>query len=290
MEKNKINIFVTGGTGLLGKDILFDLSKSRKYNMVCLYRKNDKVLAKGDNIKWIKGDLLKLSDKCINEINKSDVILHLAAKVGMFEKDCLKVNVDGTKNVLNVLNKNKKIKFIFFSSIDAFGLTGAKMADEEERAHPITPYGKSKLLAEEEIIKYSKSNNKFNYAILRLGNVIGVKPNLLDQLNKIAFNNSVKNKILRNIFGDCELSVVDIKVIRKVLKTIIESNSHVSVTRFLSGENVSINFLLKKKSKKNYIYKTIGSLIILVMKLLKRGGFYYYLGMKDGDNNKRRFS
>jgi UDP-glucose 4-epimerase len=82
----------------------------------------------------------------------------------------MKVNVDGTQNVLDACMENNVKNFIAISTAAVFG--NQDVIDENSKTDPISPYGKSKLLMEERIIDFSKKHN-LNSVILRFFNLYG---------------------------------------------------------------------------------------------------------------------
>lgn len=139
-----MKIFITGSTGFIGKFLLKALL-NQKDELITLVRdeKKAKKLEK-EKVKVILGNL---DEK--NTLQKTligiDLVFHLAAirnDWGYSWEEYYRTNVLGTKNLLKAAYKNKVKHFIFVSSVKA--------------AHPSTPYGKSKFLAEKEVLKYFK--------------------------------------------------------------------------------------------------------------------------------------
>jgi len=96
-----------------------------------------------------------------------DVILHTAAYIGN-EKDLAhKVNVEGTRNLVNYAQE-RNIKIIFSSSCSVYERLPNR---KEEDAKPSSVYGKSKFLAEKEVLKNEKN------ICLRYSSVYGVGQN-----------------------------------------------------------------------------------------------------------------
>ncbi|GAF69092.1 unnamed protein product, partial [marine sediment metagenome] len=137
--KNKTKILITGATGNVGKALRACLSKDN-YAISCLTNENKRF---ADDI---IGDLNNYSS-LLNATKNIDIVIHLAAVIKGNKKLINKVNVQGTKNLINACEKNKVKKIIFMSSLDIkFN----------------TPYGISKRKAEEII-----ENSKLKYVILR---------------------------------------------------------------------------------------------------------------------------
>ncbi|MBA7497314.1 dTDP-glucose 4,6-dehydratase [subsurface metagenome] len=172
------NVLVTGATGFIG----YHLTKK-------LLEQNCNVIAVGRNFKLlnrlpknkllikVSGDLAK-DDFLINLFlnYKIDVIFHLAAKVhDRLEKDVKQhrlINVNLTEKLSELALKNNVEKLLFFSTVSVYGDTEERTIDETEIHTPSTTYGKTKLEAENILIKaYQKYN--LPIIILRLTSVYG---------------------------------------------------------------------------------------------------------------------
>lgn len=283
-----MNIFVTGATGKIGKKIS-RLLVENGYWVTALYRDKKKIFLK-DKIKWVKGDLLDLPKGAIELLRGCDLIVHMAGKLGMFDRDCMRVNVEGTKKLLLSIDVKKKVRFIYFSSIDAFGTTGKKQVDERDTPLPYCVYGRSKLLAEKEIINYRKKHKSFSYVILRLGNVAGFGgEDLLSCLYSIEKKNFLLKKILIGLFGQNELNIVCIEDIEKVFLQVIKKKKYKNKVRFLAGKNVSLSMLVNDGGG-SFLARHFKVILLYLMKTFKRGGFYYYLGAGGVLKPCRRYS
>ena len=147
-----IKIGITGHTGSLGKEIV-----KSKFGFDYSFFKGD-VRSKSKVLKWISG-------------KKFDAIIHLAAIVPIKivnnnKKKAYDVNYTGTKNIIDAIKKNK-IKWVFFASTSHVYLSTKKKIHEKSEIKPISYYGKTKLLAENYIIKKLK-NSQTTYCIGRI--------------------------------------------------------------------------------------------------------------------------
>lgn len=277
MVGNK-RILITGATGKIGRGLAKFLADN-DYKVLAVYRDEGKIF-KWQNISWLKGDVESIDDGFRAGLNSVELIIHLAGKLGSFDQDCLKVNWQGTKNLLRAIKKDKKMELIFFSSIDAYGTTKEREVDENDKPEPFSTYGESKLLAEKEIIKYAKRNKNFSYLILRIGNL-----GLDDYLRNIKIN-----RIIMALFGENEINAVSCEKIMKTVRKVLEMNNYRNKTRFLIGEPMSLNSLIMNKNGRNAVWKLIEDLLVGLMKLTKRGGIWYYLAAGGSQKPYRRFS
>lgn len=107
-------------------------------------------------------------------------MIHLAAKIDaeksfIEKKDYKRVNLDASKNLINIAIKHKIKKFIFASSAATYGEVFDGICSEDNKKKPINPYGKFKL----EVEKYLKKNRQFlNSQTLRFFNIAGINKNV----------------------------------------------------------------------------------------------------------------
>jgi nucleoside-diphosphate-sugar epimerase len=124
------SIFITGSTGFVGKNLIqYFNSKFEIFN----YLKNTKI-----------------------KINQ-DVVLHIAGKAHDLKntstiQDYYIVNTELTKKVFDIFLESDAKVFITLSSVKAVADKIDIELTEEYPPHPITHYGKSKLLAEQYIL------------------------------------------------------------------------------------------------------------------------------------------
>ena len=196
-----MNIFLTGGNGLIGKRVSILLEK-RGHNVISfdksIKNKNRK------KILFLKGDILE--KKRLNELLKKykiDILLHFAANLGVekTEKnglDCLTVNIEGTKNILKACSNNKVKRIIFASSSEVYGNGFQKPIRENSELMPKSSYGISKVAGESYVKAfYEKYNLKYN--ILRFFNIYG--PNQRNDFVISKFRKNIQNNKILKIYG-----------------------------------------------------------------------------------------
>lgn len=153
----KATALVTGANGFVGSHLTEYLLK-RGYQVRCLVRKTS-------NLRWLSGlDVqyhyadIRDKDSLKGAFEGCEYVFHVAGVTkGSDRKLYFDANLIGTKNVVEVcLNENPKLKrLVFISSQAAVGPNpDEKPLDEKASPHPITPYGKSKLEAEEVVLQY----------------------------------------------------------------------------------------------------------------------------------------
>ena len=163
-------IFVTGGTGLVGSHLLFELAKSgEKVRALKRPTSNLNQVVKTfsyytdeaqkffDSIEWVDGDILDYF--ALEELLRGvDVIYHCAAIVSFDGKDSSRMignNVEGTSNLINAALENGVKRICHVSSIAALGRReNGEMVNEETNWIPAkkhSAYSESKFFSEAEI-------------------------------------------------------------------------------------------------------------------------------------------
>jgi len=88
-----------------------------------------------------------------------DLVYHCAHAFGLGMADALRINVGGTRNVLEAARSGGASRFIYISSVAVYGITPADHTDESRRLRPTgDPYADSKIDAEREVVRYSRSH------------------------------------------------------------------------------------------------------------------------------------
>jgi nucleoside-diphosphate-sugar epimerase len=159
VDNNKIKVFITGGTGFIGKHLVKQLIQ-RNYYCRCLVRRNSNLNELKDiGADLIYGDILDRGSiqGCLDDIN---TVYHLAAMghVSAISEEAYQrfksVNIKGTMNLAEECLKYQISKFVHFSSTAAMGLIKEPIVDERTRCQPATPYQKSKYDSENMILSY----------------------------------------------------------------------------------------------------------------------------------------
>ena len=160
-----MKILVTGSRGYLGSSFINQYSD--KYNSE-------------------KFSLLNQKLEDIN-FNNIDVILHCAAlvhqKVEHSYEKYYEINVEYPVKLAKLAKQNGVKQFIFISTIAVYGEKKEKL-DENTTFNPVTPYGKSKLEAEKQLLELNDDN--FLVSIIRPPMIYGNNaPGNIDSLVKL---------------------------------------------------------------------------------------------------------
>ncbi|MCX6250714.1 MAG: NAD-dependent epimerase/dehydratase family protein [Bacteroidetes bacterium] len=115
-----MKIAVTGANGHVGVNLCDALINNGHFVRALSHKKDNGL--KHIKAEIVTGDLLN-KDSIRNFIDGSDIVFHLAAKIsirGDADGSVRKINVEGTKNILELSRESRVQRFIHFSSIHAF--------------------------------------------------------------------------------------------------------------------------------------------------------------------------
>lgn len=150
-----MNYLITGGAGFLGINLVRYLH-NRGHEITSLDIADFDYPDMNDKIKIIKGDIRNLDD-VDKAVNGNDIIIHTAAALPLYKpEDIFSTDIDGTKNLLNAAEKSGVKRFIHISSTAVYGIPDHHPLIEDDKLDGVGPYGKAKILAEEECVKFRK--------------------------------------------------------------------------------------------------------------------------------------
>lgn len=156
-------LLVTGGAGFIGSNLIANLLAEGNYKITCLdnfdpyYPRQQKEMnirpfLTDRNFTLIEGDLCH--PRLLARIGAIDAIVHLAARAGvrhsLLHPDAYnKVNVEGTRNLLDFARSRNIKQFIFSSSSSVYGRNPCLPWQEKEDVSHVNPYSQSKATAED---------------------------------------------------------------------------------------------------------------------------------------------
>lgn len=159
------NVLVTGSNGYLGSSFINQYKSKYSFEKFSLLSQ-------------------KLEDINFDGVN---IVLHCAAlvhqKVEHSYEKYHEINVEYPVKLAKLVKQNGVKQFVFISTIAVYGEEKEKL-DENTICNPITPYGKSKLEAENELLKLN--DDTFIVSIIRPPMIYGKNaPGNIDSLVKL---------------------------------------------------------------------------------------------------------
>ncbi|MEB3280489.1 MAG: SDR family oxidoreductase [Lyngbya sp.] len=175
-----MRVLVTGHKGYIGT-ILVPLLLEKGHEVVGLDSDLYRQSTFGEGIQEIPELIKDVRDVEISDLEGFDAVLHLA---GLSNDPLGNLNPNLTYEInhlasvhLAKLSKEAGIpRYIFSSSCSNYGAAGSDWLTEESAFNPVTPYGRSKVLVEQDVAKLADDN--FSPTFLRNSTAYGVSPRL----------------------------------------------------------------------------------------------------------------
>lgn len=277
-----MNILVTGGAGFIGRWVV-DRLLDDGHRVVALDNlsngqiENIEEFNEG-NFKFIKGDIKSETD--LDEVfkEKYDIIYHLGASINVQDsiddpKTTFHNDTVGTFNILErakfqMFGKNAKMegdewivdskedthscKVVFMSTCMVYDVAGEEGISESHPTKPVSPYGGSKIAAENMVLSYYNAY-KLPTVVIRPFNTYGPFQKTGGEGGVVAIfiNNSLDGKDI-NIYGSGE-QTRDLLYIKDCARFVVESGYSDKVNGEIvnagTGRDVTINELAKIISK-----------------------------------------
>ena len=271
-----IKVTVTGACGFIGSHLTTQLIE-RGFHVVGVDCLDDNLYSrsvKESRLKSLKqlsnfdfANINIATDELDSYFSDSKFVFNLAAIPGqvlswkLFEK-YVESNILGTKNVIDSCIRNKVTKIIHASTSSVYGKFA--VGDELQDTKPISPYGITKLAAENLLFALTSSNN-LDFTILRYFSVYGPgqRPDMAIQ----KFLTAIKTGQEINITGD-GTQKRDITYVQDVVEATISASSLTEKKQIFNisgGKQFTLNQIIDEcfnvsglKSKINYIDRPIG--------------------------------
>ncbi|HEY4475060.1 MAG TPA: NAD-dependent epimerase/dehydratase family protein [Candidatus Paceibacterota bacterium] len=189
-KKTKKRVLITGGCGFIGTAVARHF-----YNSGFRIRTFDIVEPIKAIDEHVVGTVM-YEDELFKAMKDCDYVIHLAAMLGVKRTEysrmqCLNVNINGTKNVLDAAVRTGIKKIVFSSSSEVYGEPLKTPISEEHRVHPKSVYAVTKLAGEEYLRAYKKEYG-LDYTIVRFFNIYGpgqVAEFVMPKFIKLVLNN-----------------------------------------------------------------------------------------------------
>jgi len=183
---------VTGGAGFIGSNLVDHLVKiGHKVIVLDNFvsgKKTNLTHHKKKDVKIIRTDISK-SKNLDKYFKRVDYVFHLAGLVEITPsiknpKKYFNTNVIGTLNVVEAAKREGVKKLIYAASCSCYGSPKNFPTSENEKIDIQHPYGLTKFLGEELVLKYATIFNMPNISF-RFFNVYGPRQNILGQYSAV---------------------------------------------------------------------------------------------------------
>ncbi len=241
---------VTGGTGHIGNMLIRELVKQGK-NVLALVLPNDDLSPlNGLKIETIEGDIVD-RDFIFKLINKGDVVFHLASMIDINNTPYSaleKVNVQGTKNIVDACINNGAKRLIYTSSVHIIDPNQGDILIEPtdfSEKNIVGNYAKTKALATKYVIEKAKAG-ELDAVVLYPSGVIGPGDYKISELGQVILD-YINGKLIAYVRGG--YNFVDVRdVVNGIISASTKGKSGEGY--ILSGEYLTIKDMLRILNKK----------------------------------------
>ena len=273
-----MKILVSGATGFIGRKLVAKLIDSG-HEVVALVRATSNTSSLPEVIDIREGDLLDIQslEPLVSDVQ---VIIHLAAYFDFYPSDVdllYKVNVDGTKNLMNACVGTNVELFIYGSTAEVTGPVRYPPGNEDTELLPQFDYSKSKKIAEEAIREITKDTD-LQHIILRPTGVHGEG----DRYTVLELLQALNNNEIPVLPGDGEKRIMYTHVddVVDAFAAAVTSNSAINNTLIICPDepltyNEAISFLGEKlgvKMPKRRVPTTLAKIGIGLLSPIKNRG------------------
>lgn len=245
-------ILITGGAGYIGSHIVYELVDSGYEVVIVDNLSTGKIYLIPENAIFYQGDF---SDTVLLEQifanQKIDSVIHCAALIDSADSlskplEYYYENAVKTMNLISFCNSKNLTNFLFSSTAAVYGNPEIVAVSEETYCKPLTPYGSSKLMAENFIQDFSRISS-INFGILRYFNVAGADvKGRAGQPNSISA--SVFSALCRAIISPQEYFTINGNDYNTPDRTCIRDFIHVS--DLANAHRLAIEYLGSNSNKK----------------------------------------
>ena len=175
-----MRVLVTGHNGYIGT-VMVPMLQAEGHEVVGLDSYLFEQCTFGEDLPDIPAMRKDVRDVQASDLEGFDAIIHLAGLSNdplgdLNPRLTYEINHAASVRLARLAKEVGITRFLFSSSCSTYGAAGDQMLNEEAEFNPVTPYGHSKVLVEQDVSKLADS--KFSPTFLRNATAYGVSPRL----------------------------------------------------------------------------------------------------------------
>jgi len=245
-------ILLTGGSGYIGSSFINLFSDEFSILSIDTNYYSTPEIVVNSSVINVNKDIRDISEKDLEGI---DYIVHMAElsndPLGEYNPNLTKsINIDATKDIINLAKNSNIKKFIYMSSCSVYGFTDDLILNEDSDTNPLTEYAKAKVANERYLLE---NDYDFEIKILRNATAFGFSPNTrLDLVvNDLSFSAINTSKIEVHSDGTPKRPLVHVEdICRVIYELIVSDESHVLLVNVGSDHmNYSVKEIAQKISE-----------------------------------------
>ena len=170
-------VLITGATGALGPTVASAFAEAG-FHIRTISRSAPQCELLPENAEFFSGDITARSTlepalAGVQVVVHLAGLLHILNPTSALRSEYERINVVGTTNVVTAALQAGVERIVLSSTIAVYGDSQGKNLDEESTPRPQTPYGKTKLSAEQVVLNAQSLNGLSIGSVLRLAAVYG---------------------------------------------------------------------------------------------------------------------
>nr|VFK41395.1 MAG: dihydroflavonol-4-reductase [Candidatus Kentron sp. TC] len=234
-----MNIFITGATGFVGKELIGKLAKT-EYGLHCLVRKTSDVAhLEAAGAQLAIGDVTD-KDSIREGMKDCQCVIHLANLYSFWEPEkeiFARVNIEGTRNVMECAIEADVAKVIHVSSCVTYGYPEeSPFTEDSEPGPPLSEYARTKRIGDE-IVEKLREERGLPVVILLPGPILGAgDPKATGQY----VSNLIHRKLPATMLEETSMTFVHVKDVAQGIMKAAEKEGNIGEKYLLGKYRLSI--------------------------------------------------
>ena len=248
-----MQVLLTGNLGYIGT-ILTPMLLRKSHHVVGLDSDLYRKCTFAGTIAGVPTLYKDIRDVEVDDLAGFDAVIHLAAlsndPLGDLDPELTyQINYRASVRLAELAKDAGVRRFIFSSSCSNYGAAGEEMLTESSPFHPVTPYGRSKVLVEQDVS--GMADDGFSPTFLRNATAYGVSPRLRFDLvlNNLVAWAFVTKKVLLKSDGSPWRPIVHVEDIAKAFIAVLEAPRELVHNEAFNVARTAENYRIKDLAK-----------------------------------------